>query len=127
MTGWAPAARRIAALLLDAGRTRLALAATEIEEERLRLARQALCMAAGLFFLGTGLLAATLAWVMLAPAVEQPQRLAWSAAAYVSIGAAMVGAWFRLAARRRPLLQSTLDELQKDQAALMGAASGHAP
>lgn len=127
MTGWATAGRRIAALLVDAGRTRLALAATEIEEQRLLLARQALCLVGALFFIGIGLLAATLAWVMLAPAAEQPARLAWSAAVYLVIGAAISVAWLRLSAQRRPLLQATLDELHKDHAALLAAGPGPAP
>ena len=118
MDGWASAARGLAATALDIGQTRLTLAATELEEERLRLARQALCITAAFVFAALGIGCAALAFALLAPPADRPLRGACLAAGFLGAGALAGTAWWWRASRRPPLLQATLEELRKDCAAI---------
>ncbi|WP_284617196.1 phage holin family protein [Aquabacterium humicola] len=118
MDGWASSARGVAATLLDIGQTRLALAATELEEARLLLAQQALALAGALFFAALGVVCGALAWVLLAPPPERPLRLACVAAGSLAVAALCALAWHRRATRRPALLGATIDELRKDCAVL---------
>lgn len=117
--GLRQAGRELLATLLDIGRTRLQLAATELEEEQLRLAGLLAGAVLMLFLLGVGTLLAA-GWLVLA--VEPAQRLATlGALALLFLGAALV-ALLRLRqrlARKPPLLQATLAELDKDHQALL--------
>ena len=58
-------ARAVLVALLEIGQTRLQLASTELEEERLRIAELLLFATAALFFLGIGIVLATLLVVLL--------------------------------------------------------------
>ncbi len=111
-------ARRVAATVVEIARTRIELAGTELAEERLRIARQALAATLALFCLGVGLVLAVIG-------------LAWSAgpdrgASVLGVGAlvllaAAIGAagwWRRLVAQRPPLLHETLTQLRADARAL---------
>jgi len=111
-------ARRMVATLVDIARARLELAATELAEERLRLARQALVASAVLFCLGTGLVLGILALAWWVGPAHGPTVLAGSALLLL-IGAALGFLhWRRLARSRPPLLHETLDQLRADAAAL---------
>ena len=118
---WGPAARGVAATLLDIGQTRLQLATTELEEEGLRLTGQAIAAAAALFAFALGIVLACVAAVLLVPPTDRPLVLGLLALACFACGAWAVWRWRRISATRPPLLQATLAELQKDRAALLGS------
>jgi uncharacterized membrane protein YqjE len=120
--GLSGSARQLAATLLDIVQARLQLAATELEEERLRLGRQLLFAACGLFFLAVGLVLAC-AWIVLAcPPQQRLAALGGLTALFTGAGAAGLWRWQHLAARKPPLLHATLGELQNDLAALRPGA-----
>jgi len=119
--GWGPAARGVAATLVDIGQTRLQLLATEVEEEGLRVAHQAYAAAGALFAFALGIVLACIALVLLVAPADRPLVLAGLAVACFAFGAWGVLRWQRIVAMRPPLLQATLAELQKDRAALLGA------
>ena len=81
-------ARRVAATIVEIARTRIELAGTELAEERLRLAQQALAATLALFCLGVGLVLAVLG-------------LAWWAGPDHGAAVLGVGALVLLAGRRR--------------------------
>lgn len=111
-------ARHVAATIVDIARTRIELAGTELAEERLRIAQQALAATLALFCLGVGLVLAVigLAWW------AGPDRGAavLGAGALVLLAAAVVAIvwWQRLIAARPPLLHETLTQLRADARAL---------
>ncbi len=111
-------ARRVAATIVDIARTRIELAGTELAEERLRIAQQALAAALALFCLGVGLVLAIigLAWW------AGPDRVAWvlGVGALVLLAAAglAIAWWQHLVAQRPPLLHETLMQLRADAQAL---------
>lgn len=117
---WGPAARGVAATLLDIGHTRLQLATTELEEQRLLIAAQAVALLGTLFAFALGIVLACVAAVLVVPPEQRPLVLAALAVLCLAGGAFGVWRWQRLAAARPPLLQATLAELQKDSAALLG-------
>jgi uncharacterized membrane protein YqjE len=108
----------LAATLLDIGHTRLLLAATELEEERLRLVQQFFCATCALLFGALGLLL-TSAWLVLASPPEQRQLVLGALTGlFLALGGLGVWRWQHLATHKPPLLQATLAELQKDMACL---------
>lgn len=111
---------RALSTVVDIGRTRLELAAVELEEERLRLARLALAATGTLFFAFAALAALTAALVLLCPADARPLALGLAGLVYALVGAAAGWRWRALSASRPPLLQATLAELRADRAALRG-------
>lgn len=116
--GLTGASRRIAATLIEMAGTRLELGATEIAEERLRLAQQFLAATLALFFLGVGLVLAVigLAW-WAGPA--DGARVLIAAALIAAVLAALAVAWWRRIVRQRPpLLHETLTQLRADARAL---------
>lgn len=117
---WGPAARGVAATLLDIGHTRLQLLTTEVEEEGLRVTAQAIAAAGALFAFALGIVLACVALVLLVAPPDRPLVLAGLAVACFAFGAWGVWRWQRVAAARPPLLQATLAELQKDRVALLG-------
>jgi uncharacterized membrane protein YqjE len=119
-------ARAVLVALLEIGQTRLQLASTEIEEERLRIAELLLFATAALFFLGIGIVLATLLVVLLFWDGPRVLVLALAAAAFLAIGAGLAAAWRRKAAAKPPLLASTLAELQRDREALIQHSTGPA-
>jgi uncharacterized membrane protein YqjE len=108
----------LAATLLDIGHTRLQLAATELEEERLRLAQQLICATCALLFGAVGLLL-TSAWLVLA---SPPDRRLLVLGSLIGVCLVLGGLglwrWLYLATHKPPLLQATLAELRKDLACL---------
>ena len=119
-------ARAVLVALLEIGQTRLQLASTELEEERLRIAELLLFATAALFFRGIGIVLATLLLVLLFWDGPRVLVLALAAAAFLAIGAGLAAAWRRKAAAKPPLLASTLAELQRDREALIQHSTGPA-
>lgn len=108
----------LAATLLDIGHTRLQLAATELEEERLRLVQQLVSASCALMFSALGLLL-TSAWLVLASPPEQRQLVLGALTGlFLVLGGLGLWRWRHLAAHKPPLLHATLAELQKDMACL---------
>ena len=119
-------ARAALVALLEIGQTRLQLASTELEEERLRIAELLLFATAALFFLGIGIVLVTLLLVLLFWDGPRVLVLALAAAAFLAVGAGLAAAWRRKAAAKPPLLASTLAELQRDREALIQHSTGPA-
>ncbi len=115
--------RRVASTLLNIGQTRLELAATELEEERLYLAQQVLTAALAMFFIGLGLLLGCAWAIWAAPAEHRLLVLGLLSLACVACGALLAWRMQRAAQARPPLLNATLTELQKDAAALRGSTA----
>lgn len=116
--GLRQAGGELLATLLDIGHTRLQLAATEIEEELLRLAGLLATAVLVLFLLGVGTLLAA-GWLVLA--VDPAQRLLTLGVLVLLFLGAALAALLRLRqrlARKPPLLQATLGEMEKDRQAL---------
>ncbi len=113
-------ARSVLAALIDIGQTRLQLAGTELEEELLHLAELLLYAAAALFFLGVGIVMATLLLVLVF--WDGPRILVLSLAVllYLAVGAGLALALRRKARNKPPLLATTIAELRRDRDALLG-------
>lgn len=104
--------------LLGMARTRLELIATELEEERLHLAKLVLYGFLALFFFGLGVLALSL---LVIAAFWDTYRLAAITAVVVAyLGIALICALCaRRQLRRKPrLFSATLAEIDKDRAAV---------
>ncbi len=112
------AARAALAGLIEIGHTRLQLAATELEEERLRIAQLLLYACAALFFLGLGLVLAALLLVLLFWESNRVLVLALEAALFLAVGAGLCVAWRRKATTKPKLMATTLAELERDRTAL---------
>jgi uncharacterized membrane protein YqjE len=116
--GLLQSAREVLAVLLDIGQTRLQLASTELEQERLYLTRQLLLAALALFFLGVSSLMGSLWLVVLFWDEHRLLVLGLITLAYLAAALACVWRW-RAQARRKPaLLASTVAELKRDAEAL---------
>lgn len=117
------AARALAATLVEALETRLDLAATELAQERLHLARQCIEAALALWALTVGVLLAALAlaWA----GAPEHRALVLAALGGVFVGAGAVAGWrCRERARRKPpLLDATRQALRADAAALRPGAA----
>jgi uncharacterized membrane protein YqjE len=117
-------ARAVLVALLEIGQTRLQLAGTELEEERLRIAELMLFATAALFFLGLGIVLATLLLVLLFWDGPRLWVLGAAASLFLMGGVGTAAAWRRKARSKPPLLASTLAELQRDRDALLGRPAG---
>lgn len=121
--GIVDASRRLAAALVAAGRTRIELAALELEEARVQLVRMWIRAALTLYLLFTGLWLG-LGWWLL---VSEPSDRIWIAGglalAFTTGGLALAWAWRREAKAMRPWLSSSLEELALDEAALRGRST----
>ena len=113
-------ARGLLGALLEMGETRIALASTELEQERLRVAELFLYATFSLFFLGVGLVLAALLLVLWVPEVNRVPALAAITLLYLGIGVAGIVIWRRKARSKPRLLGSTIDELKRDRAAVRG-------
>lgn len=112
--GLCAAVLRVAASLLDIGRTRLELAATEIEEERLRLSRQVASAAAAMLLAFLAALCGS-AWAVLWCQPRDRTAVLGGLALLYLCGASAAGwRWMRQRRREPALLQATLDELRRD-------------
>jgi uncharacterized membrane protein YqjE len=118
--GLLASARHVLGALVEIGQTRLQLARTELEEERLRLAQLLLYAAAAAFFLGLGIVFATLLLVVVF--WDGPRVLVLSVVvlSYLGIGASLALVWRHKARSKPPLLAATIAELRRDRDALLG-------
>lgn len=104
--------------LLEIGQTRLELASTEIEEERLRLAELLLWATIALFFIGLGVVFAALLLVLLVWDGPREWVMGGVTSVFLGIGVWAGLAWRRKAREKPAFLGTTLAELRRDQAAL---------
>jgi uncharacterized membrane protein YqjE len=111
-------ARRVLATLLEIGQTRLQLASTELEEERLRLAELFLWATFALFFLGVGLVLAALLLVLLFWDGQRELVLGTISVVFLIVGVFAGTTWRRKSRNKPPLLATTIAEFQRDRAAL---------
>ncbi len=104
--------------LLGMAQTRLELIATELEEERLHMARLLLYGFLALFFFGLGVLALSL--LVIAAFWDTHRLAAITMVVVVYLGIALLSALCaRRQLRRKPrLFSATLAEIDKDRAAL---------
>jgi uncharacterized membrane protein YqjE len=112
------------ALLIDAGATRIELAATEFEEERLRLIGLLVSTIATLLLLGiTVLLCATFLIVLL---WDRHRLLAIGGVAVASAIATLMSArrWHERLVNRPPFMAATVAELQRDADSLRPQPAG---
>ena len=116
--GLLASARSILAGVIEIGQTRLRLASTEIEEERLRLAELLLWATFALFFLGVGLVFAALLVVLLFWDGPREWVLAAMTTVFLGVGVCASVVWRRKARDKPAFLATTMAELQRDQAAL---------
>jgi uncharacterized membrane protein YqjE len=124
--GLLSSARAVLAGLVEIGQTRLQLAGTELEEERLRVAQLLLCATAALFFLGLGLVLCALLLVLLFWDEHRVLVLGIETVLMLAIGAGLAGRWRHKARAKPHLLAATLTELKRDQEALQSGAA-HRP
>lgn len=117
-------ARQVLGALIDIGQTRLQLAGTELEEERLRVAELLVLATAALFFLGIGIVLATLLLVLLFWDGPRVLALTLAAALFLALGAGLATAWRHKARHKPPLLATTIAELRRDRDALIGGSVG---
>jgi len=119
-TGLLGSARRALAVALEIAHTRLQLASTELEEERLRLTQLVLWAALAVFLLFVGVVLTALLVVVLVWDDHRELALALLSAGFLG-GAALAGfTWLRKARSKPPLLAATLAELERDREALRG-------
>jgi uncharacterized membrane protein YqjE len=111
-------ARHVAATIVDIARTRIELAGTELAEERLRLAKQALAATLALFCCGVGLVLAVIGLAWWAGPDRGAAVLGAGALVLLAAAAGAIVWWQRLVARRAPLLHETLAQLRADAQAL---------
>ena len=110
--------RRVLVSLIEIGQTRLQLASTEVEEERLRVAELLLYATVSLFFLGVGLVLASLWVVLLFWDDHRELVLAAISGLFLLVGAGLAITWRHKARHKPKLLATTVAELQRDRDAL---------
>ena len=111
-------ARRVLVSLIEIGQTRLQLASTEVEEERLRIAELLLYATVALFFLGVGLVLASLLVVLLFWDTHRELVLAGLSGLFLLVGAVLSITWRNKARHKPKLLATTVAELKRDRDAL---------
>ena len=116
--GLLDSARRVLVSLIEIGQTRLELASTEVEEERLRIAELLLYATVSLFFLGVGLVLASLLVVLLFWDTHRELVLAGLSGLFLLVGAGLSITWRHKARHKPKLLATTVAELQRDRDAL---------
>ncbi len=124
--GMMGSARAVLAVLVEIGQTRLQLACTEIEEERLRLAQMLIAATLALFFFGIALVLATMGLVILFWDDHRLLTLGLLSAGFVAAGVVMAWRWRQRAQAKPELLASTLAELRRDRDLLAGFGRGSA-
>ena len=110
--------RELLGALLDVGQTRLALASTELEEERLRLVELLLWATLALFLAGVGIVLAALLLVLLFWDGPREWVLGGITAAFVLGAGGALAVWRRKAHEKPPFLVATLGELRRARDAL---------
>lgn len=116
--GLLDSARRVLVSLIEIGQTRLELASTEVEEERLRIAELLLYATVSLFFLGVGLVLASMWIVLLYWDTHRELVLAGLSGIFLLVGAGLAITWRHKARHKPKLLATTVAELQRDRDAL---------
>ena len=116
--GLLSSAREVLAVLLDIGQTRLQLASTELEQERLYLTRALMLAALALFFFGVSSLMASLWLVVLFWDTHRLAALGFVTCAYAAATVACAWSWRHQARRKPALLVNTIAELRRDADAL---------
>ncbi|MEO8144342.1 MAG: phage holin family protein [Betaproteobacteria bacterium] len=112
--------RELARTLLSFALTRTRLAATELEEQALRLIEILIWLTVALFFLGVALVFAAILVVLLFWDSNRVLAAGLLAALFVAIGTG-AALFARLRMRERPkLLAATLAELERDRDTLAG-------
>jgi uncharacterized membrane protein YqjE len=107
--------KRMFVTLLEVVQTRLELASTELEEERARLQEIAIYGLVAVFFLGIGVVLATILVIMVFWDTHRLQVLTICAAIYLVLGVASALV-VRNKSRSKPkAFSSTLAELRKDR------------
>jgi len=107
--------REIARSLLSYALTRTRLAATEIEEQALRLIEILVWLAAALFFIGIAIVFVAVLLVLLFWDSNRVLAAGLLAALFVSLGTGAALVSRRLLRERPPLLGATLAELERDR------------
>lgn len=107
--------QRILATLLEIVQTRIAIAATEIEEQRVRSGQLLVAGFVTLFFLGLAIIFVTLFVVMIFWETNRLAVLGGFAALYLVLAAIGAVVWRQRAATRPRLFAATLAELSKDR------------
>jgi uncharacterized membrane protein YqjE len=121
--GLLASARHVLGALVEIGQTRLQLAGTELEEERLRLVELLLYAVATLFFVSLGIVFATLLLVFVFWDGPRVLVLSLVVLTYLTLGAVLAFIWRRKARSKPPLLTATIAELRHDRDALLGRAA----
>ena len=116
--GLLDSARRVLVSLIEIGQTRLQLASTEVEEERLRIAELLLYATVALFFLGVGMVLASLLVVLLFWDTHRELVLAGLSGLFLLVGVGLAITWRHKARHKPKLLATTVAELQRDRDAL---------
>lgn len=107
--------KRMFVTLLEVAQTRLEIASTELEEERVRLQEIAIYSLIAVFFLGIGVVLATILLVMAFWDTHRLQVLGIGAVIYLVLGVASV-LMVRNKSRSKPkAFSTTLAELRKDR------------
>lgn len=119
-------ARRVLVSLIEIAQTRLQIASTEVQEERLRVAELLLYATVSLFFLGVGLVLASLWVVLLFWDDHRELVLAAISGVFLLAGAGLAITWRHKARHKPKLLATTVAELQRDRDALQ-AGLPHRP
>lgn len=119
-SGLLSSARNLLATVVAMLRTRIELAAAEIEEEKIRLGEMLAYAAAAFFFLGFGVVLLALFMTVLLWDSHRLLALGLFTAGFLAAGGASAAAVMRRARARPPLLGATLAELARDSDALRG-------
>lgn len=117
-------ARSVVAALVAIGQTRLQLASTELEEERLRLVELLLYAIVALFFAGVGVVLASMLLVLVFWDGPRVLVLATLTAVFLGASLGLATVWRYKARHKPPLLASTIDELRRDREALQRGLPG---
>jgi uncharacterized membrane protein YqjE len=115
--------RSLLALLLDIGATRLEIATTELEEERLRLVGLLFSAVITLMLFGMAVVMCTAFIVVAMWDTHRLLTVGGLALAFVGATWFSVARWRARAASRPPFMSVTVAELQRDIAALRASAN----
>lgn len=116
--GLLSSARNLLATIVAILRTRIELAAAELEEEKIRLGGMLAYAAAAFFFLGFGVILLALFMTVLLWDSHRLLALGVFTLGFLAVGGACAAAVLRRARTRPPLLAATLAELARDRDAL---------
>ncbi len=107
--------QRLLATLLEVVQTRIALAATELEEQRLRSGQVLMAGLVTMFLLGMAIIFITLFVVVAFWETNRGAVLGGFAVLYLVLATIAGVVWYRCAKSRPRLFEATLAELSKDR------------